>query len=138
MRDILQTPLSTTEGSDKLLWSYTNYGDYTIRSGYHMAEEDGTQTTKGPSTSVTMPKEFLNSIWKADAPRKVKMFMWKACHNSLALKEKCSREDLCRARNASYVPKPQNPQNMRSSIAPGPYLFGLGLNFNGILEYGRQ
>ncbi|KAL2936221.1 hypothetical protein RDABS01_023347 [Bienertia sinuspersici] len=60
---------------DRLRWSFTKNGVFTIKSAYHHA--DRIAVPHSPHSSL------LSSLWKINAPFKYKMLLWNACHTIL-------------------------------------------------------
>lgn len=73
-----------TQG-DKLVWVGTKTGDYSVRSGYHMAKENSA-IAEGSTSNPSQLKHLWRMVWNLKGPRAVKMFLWKACSNILPTK----------------------------------------------------
>ena len=81
---ILSMPLSCRNASDLLMWLHTKNGEYTMRSGYHIARG----ITKQESDMGECSREVYGSLvwqhlWKLHLPNKIKVFGWRACQNVL-------------------------------------------------------
>uniref|UniRef100_A0A803PAX6 Reverse transcriptase domain-containing protein n=1 Tax=Cannabis sativa TaxID=3483 RepID=A0A803PAX6_CANSA len=63
--------------NDDLIWHFTSDGLYTVRSGYEVAEIDNYKA--GPSSEATTRK-WWTSIWKIEAPPKIRNFLWRVCN----------------------------------------------------------
>ncbi|XP_072084658.1 uncharacterized protein [Arachis hypogaea] len=61
-------------------------GQYTVRTGYHVAKEEKDSKEEGrickASTSQDW-REIWEAIWRLPVPQKVRMFLWKAVHRIL-------------------------------------------------------
>ena len=79
---ILGIPLSLRSPTDSLVWGATKDGRYTVRSGYHFLLNECHQNEPGPSDSTKMT-QLWNALWSLHIPAKTRLFLWRACHNSL-------------------------------------------------------
>lgn len=96
----MQTPISWSCPGDVFFWPFTNNGAYSVKTGYKVIAKSKQTPNTQPSSSTTMPPELWNLIWGACIPQKIKHFMWKLCHNAVAVKgnmarKRISREDTC-------------------------------------------
>uniref|UniRef100_A0A2N9FI47 CCHC-type domain-containing protein n=1 Tax=Fagus sylvatica TaxID=28930 RepID=A0A2N9FI47_FAGSY len=85
---INQIPLSLRRPKDKLIWTGTKSGYFTVKSAYslllHQSKGDLRASSNGRN-----PYQFLWSvIWSAQVPPKVRLFMWRACLDILPTKTK--------------------------------------------------
>ncbi|KAK3189500.1 hypothetical protein Dsin_029061 [Dipteronia sinensis] len=63
---------------DTVLWHFDERGLYNVKSGCHM----GTQLVASPSTSDNLAVgSWWNCMWRLYIPLKIKIFIWKACHD---------------------------------------------------------
>lgn len=87
-------PLSRRCSKDKLVWHHTDFGVYSVRSGYRSAMEI---FNGNGSTSDSGRGEIWGDIWRLPCPPKIQNFIWRACRNFLAvnsnLKRRCVKED---------------------------------------------
>lgn len=90
---VIQTPLNWSGGQDSLWWPFAKNGDFSVKTGYYEIKKTEQPTVYGPSTSEGIAKEVWQGVWNAKIPPKVKIFLWKACHNILPVKE-----NLCKKR----------------------------------------
>ncbi|TXG72826.1 hypothetical protein EZV62_001405 [Acer yangbiense] len=75
---IISLPPSSSNSKDRLMWHYHSSGVYSMRSGYWPSSSSfGNPSCAGLSCSESWWKFF----WHLDLPPKIKLFMWKACHN---------------------------------------------------------
>ena len=69
---------------DAMIWLHTKNGEYTVRSGYHIAqlilkqEKDFEESLKVEGGSKVWAK-----VWKMKVPNKIRVFAWIACQNIL-------------------------------------------------------
>ena len=83
---IKSLPLCSIPQPDTLVWRSKKSGCYSMKSGYKFLCELLIPDTNRPQVSDSM-KNFWKSIWKLKVLGKIKHFLWKACTNSLPIKE---------------------------------------------------
>lgn len=89
---ILCLPLSRRHASDLLIWLHTKNGEYSVRSGYHVARELSRQeSNKGESSRADYGGLVWRHLWKLHLPNKIKVFGWRACQNALPTRENLVR-----------------------------------------------
>ena len=89
---ILRLPLSRRHASDLLIWLHTKNGEYSVRSGYHVAKELSRQgSNKGESLKADSGGLVWRHLWKLHLPNKIKVFGWRACQNALPTRENLVR-----------------------------------------------
>ncbi|XP_057453159.1 uncharacterized protein LOC130745025 [Lotus japonicus] len=91
---IMQTPVGLTGCSDKFLWPHTKSGDYSIKTGYHIARLECINNTAQATSSYIIPEATWKLIWKSNLPQKIKVFLWKSCNNALAVKDNLYRRKI--------------------------------------------
>ncbi|KAH9725922.1 putative reverse transcriptase/RNA-dependent DNA polymerase [Citrus sinensis] len=79
---ILKIPLPRQPKPDQVLWHYDKKGNYSIKSGYQVAMK--MNFPEKPSCSGENAKSW-HAIWYLQLPEKVKIFMWRAANNLLAM-----------------------------------------------------
>lgn len=80
---ILLIPLSSRRPTDRIIWTGTTSGKYSVKSAYHLAVTSFSScATHLSSASTTDP--FWKKIWHSHVPPKIRHFLWSACSNSLA------------------------------------------------------
>ncbi|XP_010507174.1 PREDICTED: uncharacterized protein LOC104783756 [Camelina sativa] len=62
------------------IWTFTNNGHYSVKSGYH-------QLTKVEDETVPSANKLWKSLWSLQVPPKIKHFWWRALHNALPVAE---------------------------------------------------
>ncbi|KAL0314573.1 UNVERIFIED_CONTAM: putative mitochondrial protein [Sesamum angustifolium] len=77
---ILAIPLSLIDGEDFPIWHHTHNGLFSVRSAYHVALSLAHQPL--PSSS-NLASPVWKTIWKANVPSKIRVFIWKVAHNAL-------------------------------------------------------
>ncbi|KAL5790036.1 hypothetical protein ACOSQ2_004924 [Xanthoceras sorbifolium] len=87
---ILEIPLSLGDCNDSLIWHFDKTGEYSVKSGYRVAAQEKL-SLKG-SSSCPDSKWWL-ALWNLNIPPKVKIFIWRVCHNAIpSLCNLCSRK----------------------------------------------
>lgn len=62
---------------DRLIWHYTRFGVFTVRSAYHLAMSIKTRNSDRASDSSSSEiKNFFIRLWSLMIPNKVKLFAW--------------------------------------------------------------
>jgi hypothetical protein len=77
VKKILAVPLLHMVEEDKLIWSEERDGSYSVRSGYRTLMKE-----KGITTILREGEEW-GSLWKIQAPPKVKHLLWRICKECL-------------------------------------------------------
>ncbi|RYQ89399.1 uncharacterized protein LOC107615205 [Arachis ipaensis] len=96
--EILQTTISE-DGKDSITWKWERNGYYSVASGYRTAFRLSHPPIQ-QHPEVCREKRVWNSLWELQFPPKVKVFLWKALHGGLPVRNRLhSRlqtiEDIC-------------------------------------------
>jgi len=83
---IKNIPLSSTNQMDVLVWPFTPFGNYSVKSGYWFLFENSAQPQRADQDSG-----FWKKIWSLEVPSKIKNFVWRASREALPVKV-----NLCR------------------------------------------
>lgn len=78
--------LSPLKQEDKLVWSGSTSGSFTVRSAYFLEKSYRTRAT-GECSRAEANRDFWKSIWSLQVQPAVKHFVWKVCNNLLPTKE---------------------------------------------------
>ncbi|XP_050290016.1 uncharacterized protein LOC126728194 [Quercus robur] len=93
--DIIKSiPISARLPPDKLIWSETPNGLFTVRSAYKMAVNLLLSPNKGASSDASKLRSFWRRIWSIPVPYKIRHFMWHACRNALSKKDNLMRRKI--------------------------------------------
>lgn len=98
---ILSIPFSQSAKMDFLVWHLESKGNYSVKTGYHVARESHLDECKTKASSSFQPPQAIwKFIWSINIPPKLKHFWWKTCCNFLATKEnlfrrKCHSSPIC-------------------------------------------
>lgn len=99
MNNILAIPLRPNN-EDLIAWHFDSKGIFSVKSAYHVLqglEEQGRQIQRGVSScrDANSPHdEVWTKIWKLPCPPKIKQFIWRVAHNSLAMKMNIKRRHI--------------------------------------------
>lgn len=97
--NILAIPMHT-ERDDIVAWHFDTKGCFSIKSAYHVLEdraENMRVRQRGEASSIANnpPREMASKkIWKVPAVPKIRQFLWRVAHNSLAFKLNISRRGV--------------------------------------------
>ncbi|KAG7960287.1 hypothetical protein I3843_10G116000 [Carya illinoinensis] len=86
VHSILKTPLFLHWGDDKLVWSGTKNGVFTVKLAYYIAINLKTGVECGSSSPVLAFSSFWSVLWNLQLPPKIKNFIRRACKDSLSTK----------------------------------------------------
>ena len=98
-REILSIHLPENNAMDRKIWKPSRNGEYTIKSGYWIAQESNT-------TAPAISPSFWKSFWKQEILPNWKMFIWKIMHRALPVaheleKRKIQIETQCKLCNSA-------------------------------------
>lgn len=71
---ICSLPVCPRANDDKLIWAYTKNGEYTVKSGYHLAKERF-EVDKGSSSNRDSTKSLWRDLWHIRLPNATKIFL---------------------------------------------------------------
>jgi hypothetical protein len=96
---IKSIPLCPSLPPDKIIWSGTSNGMFSVRSAYHMGLEL-LRRQEGECSSRPSRDDFWKKHWAIKAPNSSKIFLSRACQNLLPtkhnlLKKGVVEDDLC-------------------------------------------
>ncbi|XP_070667346.1 uncharacterized protein [Malus domestica] len=98
---ILDIPLGHCSIRDRLVWTASRTGIYSVREGYHWIHSSrgqlGVPDSGVPSTLGT---SVWKAIWQTNAPPKIRHFLWRAAREALAtvgglFKRRSASSPLC-------------------------------------------
>jgi len=93
-------PISSRFPVDKLIWTETQNGIFSVRSAYKLAMKMAVNGVRGGSSDSSSLRHFWKRIWSLSIPHKVRHFGWRACREALPtkrnlMKRKVILEDMC-------------------------------------------
>lgn len=97
--NILATPVHF-DREDRVAWHFDQKGMFSVKSAYHVLEDDAETVRvwqRGESSRASNSKQVdsvWKKIWKLPRPPKMKQFLWRVAHNSLAFKQNISRRGV--------------------------------------------
>lgn len=83
VHNILQVPFGAPDTADKLVWAFSKSGQFTVRSCYHNLISGKARMAMASSSLVGSASPEWDWIWELRIPPKVRMFIWRACHEIL-------------------------------------------------------
>lgn len=85
--------VSPRSGEDRLYWTGTQNGVFSVRNAYHMAEERF-KVDKGSCSNRENKRVLWKKLWTCRVSKVVKNFLWKACKNILATKDNLFKKHI--------------------------------------------
>ena len=98
---IYRIPLSRRYTSDVLVWLHNKNGRYSVRSGYYTARLLARESKHmGEGSNPRVGSDVWAKVWGLHIPTKIKVFVWRACHDILPTYDKLRQRriidfDLC-------------------------------------------
>lgn len=86
VQNILKIPISSLRVTDRLVWSASRDGQYSVDLGYRLAKtcHNRNKHEEGMSRKTGAEKRRMwNKIWSLKIKKKVHHFILKACHNRI-------------------------------------------------------
>ncbi|KAK3226506.1 hypothetical protein Dsin_006368 [Dipteronia sinensis] len=88
---ILSLPVGLSRVDDSSFWHYDQQGIYSVKSGYWV----GCAVGDLPSSSgLNRMESWWKFLWPIQVPLKVKLFIWRACHNWIPTNMNLARRGL--------------------------------------------
>lgn len=91
---ISRIPLSPLLPPDLLYWSRNKSGLFSVRSAYHLACDLKTPFSRGESSKGAVMEKFWKQLWHLNLPRKIKLFLWRSCRNSLPIGQNLMKRNI--------------------------------------------
>jgi len=83
---------------DCVAWHYDKKGIFSVKSAYKVQMEDNRRRSvrgvQGTSAGSSLQKDHWAGIWAMNCPGKIKHFIWRLAHNSLAVRMNLERRGL--------------------------------------------
>ncbi|KAL0291765.1 UNVERIFIED_CONTAM: hypothetical protein Sradi_7015100 [Sesamum radiatum] len=81
--------------SDHLCWHFEKHGRYSVKSAYHLLYQGAVpHSLLGPIASMSSRPEGWEFIWRVVVTRKVWLFAWRVCQDSLPTSSKLARRGV--------------------------------------------
>lgn len=77
-----------------MIWPHTKTGEYTVKSGYRIIRKMDQSSTIPVSTATGIDRRIWRIIWQLSIPKKIKIFLWKAIHNILPVRDNLARRKI--------------------------------------------
>ncbi|XP_023873343.1 uncharacterized protein LOC111985934 [Quercus suber] len=92
---ILHIPLSHRYVPDMIYWLHTKDGEYSVKSGYHIARLISKQDADvGESSREVTGSLSWAKLWKLKIPNKIRVFGWRACLDILPTRVNLARRKI--------------------------------------------
>ena len=85
---IQQIPLSFRKPRDKLIWTGTPNGKFSIRSAYRLLLGKTSSSLGSSSYGGSLDRHLWSNIWLGQVQPKIRLFMWRACLDILPTRTK--------------------------------------------------
>ena len=85
---IQQIPLSFRKPRDKLIWTGTPNGKFSVRSVYRLLLGETSSSLGSSSSGGSLDRHLWSNIWSGQVQPKIRLFMWRACLDILPTKTK--------------------------------------------------
>lgn len=85
---ILATRIPIVPVVDRLAWSKTSNGKYSVKTGYQLWHAQNIGTGSVPQSNG------WSKLWKLDLPHKVNLFLWRLCRNNVPVKSRLSSKGV--------------------------------------------
>ncbi|KAK3211950.1 hypothetical protein Dsin_016656 [Dipteronia sinensis] len=89
-RAVLQISIGSYTGVDSVLWQNDQSGRYTVKSGYRVSWSLSPHPSSSNSSLVV---SWWIRLWGLAIPLKIKIFVWKACHDWIPTMANLARRD---------------------------------------------
>lgn len=100
---IINQPISQLGSPDRLIWTHTSHGGFSVQSAYNMAmlhKRCNLHRTEGSDTG-SKEKIMWQRTWNLNVKEKIRLFLWK-CYNSILptsenlIRRGCQIDEICR------------------------------------------
>jgi hypothetical protein len=108
---IIQIPISRRGGIDFLYWPHTKFGEYTVRSAYHLARTEKffverSRPGGGVYSSMQLDISVWKKLWAIKAPGKMKINMWRFIHDCLPSGSQLNRRHILASSPSQVLHQP--------------------------------
>jgi len=93
VENISRIPIAPRSAEDRMIWSSTLSGQFSVRSAYHM-EVAQRSIAFASCSNPAMHSLVWKLLWRLDIPRSTQLFLWQACQNILPTKQKLFRRKI--------------------------------------------
>ena len=76
---IKQIPLSLRNPCDKLIWTGTTNGKFSVKSAYYLLLGEANSSSGSSSSGGSLDRHLWSKIWSSQVQPKIRLFMWRAC-----------------------------------------------------------
>jgi hypothetical protein len=87
VENFCRIPIAPRSAEDRMIWSGTPSGQFSVRSAYHM-EVAQHSIAFASCSNPAMHSLVWKLLWRLDIPRSTQLILWQACQNILPTKQK--------------------------------------------------
>lgn len=87
-RLILAMRIPQTNVVDRLAWTRTTNGQYTVKTGYQLWHESNV------GVGTIIQSNGWNKLWRLNLPHKIKIFLWRFCRNNVPVRRRLSAKGV--------------------------------------------
>nr|DAD46480.1 TPA_asm: hypothetical protein HUJ06_016417 [Nelumbo nucifera] len=96
---IKKIPIGLHESDDRLKWKFCKDGEYSVKSGYYVAKLSSQRPSHAESSNRNnkypqMPPAEWKKVWNSKSPPKIKIFLWRAISNALAVHQLLAKKGM--------------------------------------------
>ncbi|CAL1377721.1 unnamed protein product [Linum trigynum] len=90
---ILSIPIPLTPKPDRLIWHYSETGQYTVKSGYHLLSDERAELFN--TLPSHLDSRFWKVLWSLPVPAKLRVFLWRVVRGFLPCLAVLHAKTLC-------------------------------------------
>jgi len=90
---ILQLPITHKEQSDSIMWTVSENGDYSVKTGYQAIQLLKNSQGQGPSNHDLMEKVW-KIIWRFDTIPRYKVLVWRILNKALPVRDELHKRGI--------------------------------------------
>lgn len=121
--EICGIAISPRSQIDRMRWSGTKNGDFSVHNAYHLAVE-GLSKASGSCSNPVSSSPFWKCLWTLNVPHAVQMLLWRGFNNMLLTKEKLYHQKVVPEPFCPSVARRWNLLGIFSSDAPWLLRYG--------------
>lgn len=85
---ILATGIPEHPVEDRLAWTRTTNGKYSVKTGYQLWHN------RNVGVGAVLQSKGWSKLWRLDLPHKMKIFLWRFCRNNIPVKSRLSMKGV--------------------------------------------
>ena len=93
--DVIKSiPISSRLPPDKLIWTETRNGLFTMCSAHKLAVNQLLSSNRASNSDASNLRRFWSRVWSMQVPHKIRHFVWRACCDALPTKTNLMRQKV--------------------------------------------